>query len=595
MPPLVGVQVPCKRDRACRNNSFIASDAPYTNEAFDVGCPVFGSKATAARSMQVIGDALASAEGMTEGSKALCNARIEHSQVMAPREGLSNKRGSLNLQVEPASMVHSTQHVSEGKGAHGVPDEFDRGDLSLQYDLNEIFHQQAKSVDIGDCSKPLSTLPSHEKWLEMIRLAQGCVMVASQIREFSSITFPVHPSCEGQVTMAGAGSGNSLVSTKSRQESTDEIKGGDDDLTQLGTQLYELFSGWSVERDGIGEERIATSSGAAHAQTDAEIAEDIFSPIARRRRRGKQVGASLTVQGCVSLSELGLPPVICSLVSSIIDSDGTYETIEDVEEDLRRMVSQPDEYLSPKAAEVACTNGQFRIALGTLYGREEEIKKLKEIYNRATNADIFRRTKEIVLISGSSGTGKSALVWNMQDHFVKKGACFVSGKFDAMCQAQPLSAFVSAVDDYCGFLADNGDRISTVQEALNSAISSQGRAMLPSLIPNLVKILGPVPGEDYVPSMRSNGPEALQRLLFMIRALFQATCSCANPVVLFLDDLQWADEISLVLMRALLSDIAIQGLMFIGSYRNNEVGKHHILMNHLADSRYQWREFTFVR
>eukprot|EP00957_Ditylum_brightwellii_P070632 5366989-Ditylum_brightwellii.AAC.1 len=63
----------------------------------------------------------------------------------------------------------------------------------------------------------------------------------------------------------------------------------------------------------------------------------------------------------------------------------------------------------------------------------------------------------------------------------------------------------------------------------------------------------------------------------------RAIATPSHPIVLFLDDLQWADELSLQLICTLAADTEINNFLFIGSYRDNEIDDTHPLTTQLYD------------
>jgi predicted ATPase len=107
------------------------------------------------------------------------------------------------------------------------------------------------------------------------------------------------------------------------------------------------------------------------------------------------------------------------------------------------------------------------------------------------------------------------------------------------------------------------------------AVGSEGRA-LTKAIPALVKIVGEQPDLQKV-SM----PTAKNRLRYQFQAFIEAIGSTNRPIILFLDDLQWADAASLDLVRALMIDCKLTHFLFIGSYRDNEVDSLHPLAEEL--------------
>ena len=71
--------------------------------------------------------------------------------------------------------------------------------------------------------------------------------------------------------------------------------------------------------------------------------------------------------------------------------------------------------------------------------------------------------------------------------------------------------------------------------------------------------------------------EAQQRLHLILQDVLQALCSPEHPLVIFFDNLQWADAASLTLMQQLLTRRNPKALLIIGAYRTHEIPESHQL------------------
>ena len=112
------------------------------------------------------------------------------------------------------------------------------------------------------------------------------------------------------------------------------------------------------------------------------------------------------------------------------------------------------------------------------------------------------------------------------------------------------------------------------------------------LIPSLWKILGPIGLQNSSTSQSEIDTTALNRLVFLFRRFFSAIAKPAHPVVLSIDDLQWADAMSLNLFQEIICTSGMRSLMFVGSYRSNEVDQDHPLVAHM--SQLQGSEVPFL-
>ncbi|CAB9519522.1 Transcriptional regulator [Seminavis robusta] len=210
-----------------------------------------------------------------------------------------------------------------------------------------------------------------------------------------------------------------------------------------------------------------------------------------------------------------------------------------------------------------------------LIGRSEEVALLKQGVERATE----KQSRELILISGESGTGKTALATSVGEE--KNDRCiFLSSKFDLMLrEKEPYAGIVGACQDLCRKLLllkeSNQDRFDTIHQGLQEALGSD-LSLLVSIITELDEIFD-MPPQLYQMSNQSM-QEQMNRTVYAFRRFFQKLCTLfPSAVVITLDDCQWADFASLYLLEVLLTDDSIGGLVIIGCYRSDEVFDAHIL------------------
>ena len=203
-----------------------------------------------------------------------------------------------------------------------------------------------------------------------------------------------------------------------------------------------------------------------------------------------------------------------------------------------------------------------------MYGREAEVARLLTAFDRCAEG-----ARVLVLVGGYSGVGKTALVHEVHKPITGRRGYFSSGKFDQFKRATPYVAFVEAFKDLVGaLLTEHEERLSALREQLCAALGAEAR-VITNVLPNLELIIGPQP-----PIPEVGGAEALNRFNYVFRKFVRALCSEAHPVVIFIDDLQWADSASLNLLQVLMGDPECSHFMLICAYRENEVSAAHPFM-----------------
>ncbi|MFB2923034.1 trifunctional serine/threonine-protein kinase/ATP-binding protein/sensor histidine kinase [Aerosakkonema funiforme] len=212
-------------------------------------------------------------------------------------------------------------------------------------------------------------------------------------------------------------------------------------------------------------------------------------------------------------------------------------------------------------------SGQFLIPQ-KLYGREEEVATLLDSFAR-----VAAGASEIMLVSGYSGIGKTSVVNEVHKPIVGARGYFIAGKFDQFKRNIPYAAIAQAFGELVRqMFAENVQEITIWKEKLEVALGENGRVII-DVIPEVEFIIGK---QSEVPQL---GPtESQNRFNRVFKQFLSAFATKEHPLVIFLDDLQWADAASLKLIQLLTTDIDSQYLLVIGAYRDNEVSPTHPLI-----------------
>ncbi len=201
-----------------------------------------------------------------------------------------------------------------------------------------------------------------------------------------------------------------------------------------------------------------------------------------------------------------------------------------------------------------------------LYGRETEVKALLNAFDHVSTGNT-----EMMLVAGFSGIGKTAVVNEVHKPIVRQRGYFIKGKYDQFQRNIPFSAFVQAFRDLMGqLLAESDTQLHNWKTQILQVVGDNGQVLI-DVIPELEHIIG-----KQLPAPELSGSAAQNRFNLLMQKFVQVFTSVEHPLVLFLDDLQWADSGSLKLMGLLMQDT--RHLLVIGAYRDNEVSPVHPLM-----------------
>ncbi|GAB6097223.1 trifunctional serine/threonine-protein kinase/ATP-binding protein/SpoIIE family protein phosphatase [Desulfatiferula olefinivorans] len=208
-----------------------------------------------------------------------------------------------------------------------------------------------------------------------------------------------------------------------------------------------------------------------------------------------------------------------------------------------------------------------------LYGRESETVQLLSCYEK-----ICRGEKVMMVVTGSPGVGKTALIRELDKAIVEKKGYFISGKYEPFRRDVPYSGIIQALMGLCRDILSQERRIiDRWKDAILAAIAPNGRVMT-DVLPDLALIIGDQP---EVPELEPE--ESKNRFNQVFVRCIDAFARLEQPMVLFLDDLQWADLPSLTLLERLAAAPEIRHLLVIGAYRDTQMSAGHPLTTILSN------------
>ncbi|WP_437803833.1 sensor histidine kinase [Sorangium sp. So ce693] len=283
-----------------------------------------------------------------------------------------------------------------------------------------------------------------------------------------------------------------------------------------------------------------------------------------------------------------LPEVVSALVLKLLAkmAEDRYQTARGLKHDLERCLSEwrATGRIEPFPLAERDVSDRFEIPQ-KLYGREEEVVALLRAFERVMGTGV----PELVLVSGYSGIGKSALVRELYKPIVRERAFFLSGKFDQYKRDIPYSTLVHAFQELVReILAEDEDRIAAFRQRLLGALGSNGQLIV-EVIPQLELVVGRQPPVPELPPM-----EAQNRFRIVFRHFIGVFARKEHPLALFLDDLQRTDSASLGLLHDLVTHPETRYLLVIGAYRDNEVPPSHPLMLTLDQARNEGARVTDI-
>ncbi|HAX79693.1 MAG TPA: serine/threonine protein kinase, partial [Cyanobacteria bacterium UBA11372] len=273
-----------------------------------------------------------------------------------------------------------------------------------------------------------------------------------------------------------------------------------------------------------------------------------------------------------------IPPILSDIIGKLMakNAEDRYQSALGLKHDLETCLHQLNSLGNISIFELGKRDISDRFIIPEkLYGRHKEVETLLAAFDR-----VAQGKTEMMLVAGFSGIGKTAVVNEVHKPIVRQRGYFVKGKFDQFQRNIPFSAFVQAFRDLMEQLLSESDaQIERWRTKIISALGENCKVII-DVIPELETIIGKQP-----PVPELSGSAAQNRFNLLFEKFIQVFTTKEHPLVIFLDDLQWADSASLKLMQLLMSETDSCYLLLIGAYRDNEVSPAHPLILALEEIR----------
>ncbi len=243
-----------------------------------------------------------------------------------------------------------------------------------------------------------------------------------------------------------------------------------------------------------------------------------------------------------------------------------YQSAEDLERDLRSMLESwnasgsIDTRVRHDAASQGLPHGLHR-----LQGRERELGALKDALTCAREGSFTT-----AVLSGRSGMGKSSLVRELRSEVGLGSGTYAEGKFDQQLRQRPYSALREALRSLVSqALVERSDRRSSRAERVIAALGT-GAPVAVELVENLDQLVGSQADVQPVPAA-----DPVRQLHDLLIRLIGSFASPEEPLVLFLDDLQWSDDDTISVLRHMRATGGVPNVLIVMAYRSEDVGDAH--------------------
>ncbi|PRP84970.1 PAS sensor protein [Planoprotostelium fungivorum] len=291
--------------------------------------------------------------------------------------------------------------------------------------------------------------------------------------------------------------------------------------------------------------KLATGS---HHVTSNDTADVIYAIMAGNVREPSQINDKIPAR---------LNKMIMKLLSK--DASDRYQSTYGIKYDLQLCLDEKTASTTRLAEKDIPTTFQPPTRI---YGRTKEKNQMMEQYNRLV-VDIT--SDSLILLSGASGVGKTSLVQSMLLESTKRHHWHVSTKPDQYTLGTPYSSLCQLIVSLLNkTLALDAEKLEKVKKSLDRVLAGKAKPLV-DLLPEMEGLIGMQPAVTEV------GPnECYNRLKLLFHTFLSTLAVQQGPIILYFDDIQWADDFSLKMMLDLSGDVLPQ-MILIMAYRTGEL------------------------
>jgi predicted ATPase/class 3 adenylate cyclase/tRNA A-37 threonylcarbamoyl transferase component Bud32 len=318
------------------------------------------------------------------------------------------------------------------------------------------------------------------------------------------------------------------------------------DLYSFGVILYQLFT------------------GLVPFESDERL-ELIYAHVAKTPEEARRINKDL-------------PQAVSDIIMTLLskNAEDRYQSAFGVRADLEKCLTQYEMHKRIDEFRLASQDFSGKLFIQIkLYGREKELNHLNTLFDSCVSGK-----KTTLLLSGYSGSGKSALIESLHKPVSQKKGYFIKGKFDQISSNTPYSTFVQAFNELIQMILTGEDAYRLMWRKRIMDTMGGSIKILAEFIPGIEELTGKLPD---IPRLK--GIEAQNRFNYEFARFIKTIAVKEHPLVIFIDDLQWADASSLSLIKIIAENRDTEYLMLIGAYRNNEVDENHPLIKKLNELR----------
>ncbi|MGD8191387.1 AAA family ATPase [Brevibacillus ginsengisoli] len=257
------------------------------------------------------------------------------------------------------------------------------------------------------------------------------------------------------------------------------------------------------------------------------------------------------------------------------NAEDRYLSVRGLIADLRNCLQQLEETGTIEPFPLALHDCSDRLQIPEkLYGRENEMQTLLDAFEQVCNG-----ASRFLIVNGKAGMGKSALINEVQKTQLRSKARLIYGKFDQFKQNIPFTAIIQAFQELVRqLLMESQEELQAWRETILEAVQGMGQIIV-DVIPQLSMIIGEQPPVPELPPT-----ETKNRFQLVMQRFVRILARPEHPLVLFLDDIQWADTASLYLIQQMITDLQVSHFLMIGANRVQEENAGHPLVAILTES-----------